>query len=529
MSRLSRRQALAGFGSVSLGALIAACSGDDDNPTAQVETSEGTTSTVEPKGSSSDLASRFDDAATCTQTAEQTEGPFYFDVDRIRSDIREDREGATLRLGVRVRDAAACEPIANAVVDVWHCDAEGSYFGGRRDLPARRPGHEPRRHRRVHDDLPRLVSRAGRCTSTPRSTSTSKPCSPPSSTSTTRSARRSSRRRVRVGERPRRVQRQRRHLRQQSRAHALRGGRRPPRADHARRGERLGGVDEPFDELAHERCRRSGGGEHVHGAAARGALSQRKRNDTGSSTNERESVHRDHGDPGGDEGMRGGQVIELVGDPWREARLPAELLHDGSEAARRRVAPRKHQLLGLELRDAYLVTPRQRDAPPGRRRRGRRPAGGAARRPVVSGTATPGMWWTRNVRLPAAQAFDRLARLELEHLDDQVRMRAPKVAHGCRDERRQGTREGRETQPLHIAADVLDPAASAAPAAASTRSACGRRLAPRLGSPAADAWSGRRAACPPRARAQPAVARSRTACSPARRPRLRWSPGRAPA
>ncbi len=114
MSRLSRRQALAGLGSVSLGALIAACSGDDDEPTARVETSEGT-------------SSRFDDAATCTQTAEQTEGPFYFDVDRIRSDIREDRKGAMLRLGVRVRDAAECEPIGNAVVDIWHCDAEGSY------------------------------------------------------------------------------------------------------------------------------------------------------------------------------------------------------------------------------------------------------------------------------------------------------------------------------------------------------------------------------------------------------------------
>jgi protocatechuate 3,4-dioxygenase beta subunit len=126
---LSRRQALAGFGSVSLGALLAACSDDDDEPTARVETSEGTTSTVEPKGSSSDLASRFDDAATCTQTAEQTEGPFYFDVDRIRSDIREDREGALFRLGVRVRDAAACEPISNAVVDVWHCDASGGYSG----------------------------------------------------------------------------------------------------------------------------------------------------------------------------------------------------------------------------------------------------------------------------------------------------------------------------------------------------------------------------------------------------------------
>jgi protocatechuate 3,4-dioxygenase beta subunit len=114
VSRLSRRQALAGFGGVSLGALLAACSGDDDGPTAKVETSEGTTS-------------RFDDAATCTQTAEQTEGPFYFDVDRVRSDIREDRRGSPLHLGVRVRDAAACEPIQNAVVDIWHCDAEGSY------------------------------------------------------------------------------------------------------------------------------------------------------------------------------------------------------------------------------------------------------------------------------------------------------------------------------------------------------------------------------------------------------------------
>jgi hypothetical protein len=60
-------------------------------------------------------ASRFDDAARCARTAELTEGPFYFDVDRIRSDIRENREGATLRLGVRVRDGAECEPIQNAL------------------------------------------------------------------------------------------------------------------------------------------------------------------------------------------------------------------------------------------------------------------------------------------------------------------------------------------------------------------------------------------------------------------------------
>ena len=114
--RVNRRQALAGLGSVSLGVLIAACGGDDDGDgsPAQVETSEGTTA-------------RFDKANVCTQTAEQTEGPFYFDVDSIRSDIREDRDGAELRLGVRVRDAAECRPLADAVVDIWHCDAAGSY------------------------------------------------------------------------------------------------------------------------------------------------------------------------------------------------------------------------------------------------------------------------------------------------------------------------------------------------------------------------------------------------------------------
>lgn len=127
MSGISRRQALAGLGSISVGALIAACSDDDDSSALDPETNTGSTAEPAPKTSSGDLASRFDDAATCRQTAEETEGPFYFDVDKIRSDIREDRKGVTLRLGVRVRDAVACEPIANAVVDVWHCDAEGGY------------------------------------------------------------------------------------------------------------------------------------------------------------------------------------------------------------------------------------------------------------------------------------------------------------------------------------------------------------------------------------------------------------------
>jgi protocatechuate 3,4-dioxygenase beta subunit len=75
------------------------------------------------------MSDLFDRAESCRLAPQTTEGPFYFDVDRIRSDIREDREGTELRLGVRVRAADSCTPIENAVVDVWHCDALGSYSG----------------------------------------------------------------------------------------------------------------------------------------------------------------------------------------------------------------------------------------------------------------------------------------------------------------------------------------------------------------------------------------------------------------
>jgi protocatechuate 3,4-dioxygenase beta subunit len=109
--RINRRQALAGFGTVSLGAVIAACGGSDTPPASPSSSSE------------------FDEAASCEQTAEQTEGPYYFDADAVRSDIREDRPGAPLRLGIRVRAAGSCEPIKDAVVDIWHCDAGGVYSG----------------------------------------------------------------------------------------------------------------------------------------------------------------------------------------------------------------------------------------------------------------------------------------------------------------------------------------------------------------------------------------------------------------
>jgi protocatechuate 3,4-dioxygenase beta subunit len=124
--RISRRRALGALGTVSLGALLGACGSDEP----KVATTEGGTATVEPKSApASSLVDKLDAAGSCAQTAEQTEGPYYFDADAIRSDIREGSKGTRLALALRVREADGCTPIENAVVDLWHCDATGVYSG----------------------------------------------------------------------------------------------------------------------------------------------------------------------------------------------------------------------------------------------------------------------------------------------------------------------------------------------------------------------------------------------------------------
>lgn len=65
----------------------------------------------------------------CVLTPEQDEGPFYINLARVRRDIVEDRQGVPLALALTVVDANTCEPIRDAAVDVWHCDALGVYSG----------------------------------------------------------------------------------------------------------------------------------------------------------------------------------------------------------------------------------------------------------------------------------------------------------------------------------------------------------------------------------------------------------------
>src|SRR5688572_6727448 len=104
MTHMTRRHALAALGSAGLGGLLAACSNGDDPEGAASTTTTGpgaddatTSSTAAPStsaGSGTDLASMFEEAGSCQLSPEETEGPYYMDVDRIRSDIRDGRPGA---------------------------------------------------------------------------------------------------------------------------------------------------------------------------------------------------------------------------------------------------------------------------------------------------------------------------------------------------------------------------------------------------------------------------------------------------
>jgi protocatechuate 3,4-dioxygenase beta subunit len=118
---LSRRQAMGLFAGHGAGVVAAACGGGSSSKDASPSTSTRTTAA----GSSGTTAS----GTACVLTPEATEGPFYLDLDKVRSDITEGKDGTPLDLKITVVDATGCTPIKDAAVDVWHCDAGGDYSG----------------------------------------------------------------------------------------------------------------------------------------------------------------------------------------------------------------------------------------------------------------------------------------------------------------------------------------------------------------------------------------------------------------
>jgi protocatechuate 3,4-dioxygenase beta subunit len=91
----------------------------------------GRSALSKPTPSASQLAA----IPACVVKPEQTEGPYFVDEKLNRSDIRSDPADGSVKAGVplqlvfqvsRINDRT-CTPFSNAIVDVWHCDAEGVY------------------------------------------------------------------------------------------------------------------------------------------------------------------------------------------------------------------------------------------------------------------------------------------------------------------------------------------------------------------------------------------------------------------
>ncbi|MFG2873622.1 intradiol ring-cleavage dioxygenase [Streptomyces sp. NPDC048337] len=119
--RTSRRAVLLAAGSAGAALLTAACGGPGGTPGPAGRPSAAA---PRPSGGSSTPA--------CVLTPEAGAGPYYLDLDRVRSDITEGRGGVPFRLDLTVvRVSAGCRPVAAASVDVWHADASGTYSTGK--------------------------------------------------------------------------------------------------------------------------------------------------------------------------------------------------------------------------------------------------------------------------------------------------------------------------------------------------------------------------------------------------------------
>jgi protocatechuate 3,4-dioxygenase beta subunit len=135
---LTRREVLALIGAGGTAAFLAACT-----PTGSASPGASGAASAAASASASAAATAVASAAiasalpACVVAPELTEGPYYVDVDLERSDIRSDTgdgvavDGAPLVLDwvVSQADGSACMPMEGVIVDVWHCDALGTYSG----------------------------------------------------------------------------------------------------------------------------------------------------------------------------------------------------------------------------------------------------------------------------------------------------------------------------------------------------------------------------------------------------------------
>lgn len=73
----------------------------------------------------------------CVLTSSQTEGPFFIS-SPIRKNVIEDRKGMQMNFKLQLVNYPVCTPVEGAIVEIWHCDAEGIYSGYPEDI-----SHDP--------------------------------------------------------------------------------------------------------------------------------------------------------------------------------------------------------------------------------------------------------------------------------------------------------------------------------------------------------------------------------------------------
>ncbi|GAB3290371.1 peptidase associated/transthyretin-like domain-containing protein [Hymenobacter tenuis] len=108
-------------GAISTPALLAACSKDAE--------------TVVPDTSTGGATGGTGSTSNCAVAPTETQGPFPTKVPAsyVRSDITDGRSGYQLTATITVTNSnAGCAALAGALVDIWHCDAQGNYseYGG---------------------------------------------------------------------------------------------------------------------------------------------------------------------------------------------------------------------------------------------------------------------------------------------------------------------------------------------------------------------------------------------------------------
>ncbi|MEA5256324.1 intradiol ring-cleavage dioxygenase [Arcicella aquatica] len=117
------RKSFGSLGAVAIAVpLITACKEDDIVANTTTTTTSGTVdTTVTP--------------SSCSVTNSETEGPFptKSPATLVIKDITSDRTGTPLTINIVIRNVNnSCNILANAITDIWHCDAAGEYseYGG---------------------------------------------------------------------------------------------------------------------------------------------------------------------------------------------------------------------------------------------------------------------------------------------------------------------------------------------------------------------------------------------------------------